>query len=265
MHKIYCKKKNLLKGEFLLKSSILVNSVPKCGTHLVNQIVRGIPAFSEAEWLWLLQNENFMSKLEYRAPGSVMLGHLYYSPELKEYLDLHHIPRFFIYRDPRDMVVSYVFHVLNFDPQHELRRFFTEDLKSDEERILKLVSGFKVEKEKLEYGDIRFHYYPFLPWLNDPGTCILRYEDLIKDPSIKQQTLSKMVDYLSTYIPSTYLEKSKLLYDMEKNMDPKKSNTFRRGKAGGWKDYFTDEIKRTFKSIAGEFLIDLGYEKDLNW
>lgn len=39
------------------------------------------------------------------------------------------------------------------------------------------------------------------------------------------------------------------------------------GKAqvGSWRDYFTDEAKQWFKEEAGELLIELGYESDMNW
>lgn len=41
--------------------------------------------------------------------------------------------------------------------------------------------------------------------------------------------------------------------------------TFRKGVAGEWKAHFNEEHKRIFKNIAGQLLIDLGYEKDFNW
>jgi sulfotransferase 6B1 len=49
------------------------------------------------------------------------------------------------------------------------------------------------------------------------------------------------------------------------SMDPKRSPTFRQGKSGGWRKHFTPEIRDLFKQTAGQLLIDLGYEKDLNW
>ena len=40
---------------------------------------------------------------------------------------------------------------------------------------------------------------------------------------------------------------------------------YRKGVAGDWVNYFTDPVKRSFKSHWGELLVDLGYEKDMNW
>jgi hypothetical protein len=41
--------------------------------------------------------------------------------------------------------------------------------------------------------------------------------------------------------------------------------SFNKGKIGSWKDYFTPDQRKLFKEHAGQLLIDLGYEKDLNW
>jgi hypothetical protein len=43
------------------------------------------------------------------------------------------------------------------------------------------------------------------------------------------------------------------------------SSFYRKGVAGDWKKYFTEEDRRVFKEEAGELLIRLGYEEDLDW
>ncbi len=43
------------------------------------------------------------------------------------------------------------------------------------------------------------------------------------------------------------------------------SSFYRKGIAGDWKNHFTEEDRRAFKEEAGELLIRLGYEKDLDW
>lgn len=40
---------------------------------------------------------------------------------------------------------------------------------------------------------------------------------------------------------------------------------FRHGVVGDWKTYATDSMRRCFKEAAGPALVELGYEKDLNW
>jgi hypothetical protein len=38
-----------------------------------------------------------------------------------------------------------------------------------------------------------------------------------------------------------------------------------KGQAGNWQKLFTERDKSIFKEVAGEMLIRLDYEKDLNW
>jgi len=41
--------------------------------------------------------------------------------------------------------------------------------------------------------------------------------------------------------------------------------TFRKGRAGGWREEFSEEHKRAMKEVAGGLLIDLGYESGTDW
>lgn len=43
------------------------------------------------------------------------------------------------------------------------------------------------------------------------------------------------------------------------------SSFFRKGVAGDWKNYFTSELKETYKELIGDFLIEFGYEQDHSW
>ena len=43
------------------------------------------------------------------------------------------------------------------------------------------------------------------------------------------------------------------------------SSFYRKGVAGDWRNYFSEEDRRVFKEEAGELLIRLGYEEDLDW
>jgi hypothetical protein len=49
------------------------------------------------------------------------------------------------------------------------------------------------------------------------------------------------------------------------SIDPQRSPTFRSGKVGGWREHFTPEITALFKQEASDLLVQLGYEKDMDW
>ena len=40
---------------------------------------------------------------------------------------------------------------------------------------------------------------------------------------------------------------------------------YRKGIAGDWKNYFTDEHKDLYKQLSDDLLVRCGYEKDGNW
>jgi hypothetical protein len=52
---------------------------------------------------------------------------------------------------------------------------------------------------------------------------------------------------------------------LKSSVAPHKSGTFRKGQPGSWQEYFTAKNKEIFKQIAGDLLIQMGYEKDLSW
>ena len=46
---------------------------------------------------------------------------------------------------------------------------------------------------------------------------------------------------------------------------PHKSHTFRAGRKAGWQTEFTDEHRHLMHDLAGELLVELGYELSHNW
>jgi len=63
----------------------------------------------------------------------------------------------------------------------------------------------------------------------------------------------------------TNLNKSFMLEKALDNIDPSRSHTYHKGMSGGWRKTLTEEHKKEIKAIAGDLLIDLGYENDFDW
>jgi hypothetical protein len=91
--------------------------------------------------------------------------------------------------------------------------------------------------------------------------CI-RFEDLIND---RDATLDAMLDEVESTGYKIPMLREKALSVLVEAIQPRRSRTFRSGKTGGWKEHFTGEHKKLFKEIAGDLLIQLGYEKNNNW
>ena len=91
--------------------------------------------------------------------------------------------------------------------------------------------------------------------------CI-RFEDLIENRDAALKAMLDEVEKTGYQIPTP---REKALSFLIEAIQPSKSHTFRSGKTGGWKGYFTEEHKKLFKDMAGDLLVRLGYEKNNDW
>lgn len=102
-------------------------------------------------------------------------------------------------------------------------------------------------------------------WLAN-GAILCRYEDLLADAP---RELDRLAVALGLE-PENDPESAALAHTRE-NMRASfahmfKHNTFvRKATAGDWKAHFTPHHKSRFKSIAGDTLVALAYERDLAW
>jgi hypothetical protein len=96
----------------------------------------------------------------------------------------------------------------------------------------------------------------------------VRYEDLLEHP---KEEVERLLGFLGVDTEEALVEHCVSQASFEKlskgrergEEDP--SSFYRKGIAGDWKNYFTEEDRRVFKEEAGELLIRLGYEEDLDW
>ena len=106
------------------------------------------------------------------------------------------------------------------------------------------------------------------PALFGDGYTEVRYEDLLKHPN---EEVERLLGFLGVDTEETLVEHCVNQASFEKlsrgrergEEDP--SSFYRKGVAGDWENYFTEEDRRVFKEEAGELLIRLGYEKDGGW
>jgi hypothetical protein len=131
---------------------------------------------------------------------------------------------------------------------------------SPETRITTAIQG--IPGGKYQFADIRTIYERYMGWLENPEVCLLHFEDLT---AIPEQQLNRVIDHLQARGYEPQEPRQTLLDTLIRQMDPSKSPTFRQGKSGGWREHFTPVHKALFKDLAGDLLIRLGYEKDLDW
>lgn len=247
--------------------SFFMNSVPKSGTHLLKNILQGMPGIiheskNELYEGYPYQLKDHFYRLGQIKPNAFGAGHIYYSPEWLYMLKRLNMKHIFISRDLRDVVVSYVYFITEKYPKHPLYEYLTKEAKDQKQRYLALING--VRTEKLQYPSIADWFQPYQGWLKDSYTLSITFEDLVQSKESCRLVLTKIINYLwNDLTPPVPVQQ--MLESMEEKMDGKYSLTFRSGKTGSWKEEFDNEVKGAFKKITGNLLIELGYEKDDTW
>ena len=248
-------------------------SFPKSGTHLLNQILLGFSEFSpfahhipvsfaayDGDTGRKRSVDEALAYLDSLRPLDVTAAHLLAWDAVVERVTSPAFVPFFIYRDPRDVVVSHVFYIAEMLPDHHHHRYYAEELHSFDERLMVSILG--LPDADVEFPNIAERFDLYTGWLDCPEVLPLHFEDFIHN---QRATLGKVYDHVTQRVSNLPIEREKALEILEDSINPKKSPTFRSGKTGEWKKYFTDEHKRVFKDVAGDLLIRLGYEEDGNW
>lgn len=246
-------------------------SFPKSGTHLLDQILLGfsdVAPYSKrlhsfyAEY----EGESGVKRAPERAiawlnslrPRDVASAHLFARPEAVARVCSAKFVPYFILRDPRDVVVSHVFYVTDMEVRHVHHEYYLS-LPDFDSRLNASILGRP--DAGVEFPNIADRFAPYLDWLNQPEVLTIHFEDLIDD---RTATLTCIMDHLLARV-ELQTPRNLILDSLESSINPGRSPTFRSGKTGEWRKYFTDEHKRIFKNVAVNLLVKLGYEKDDDW
>jgi len=252
---------------------LFANSFPKSGTHLLTQVLEGFPNIGPAVRSGLPAMVTFegdsgrarsepeiLIDLARLLPGDIAYGHLHAFPGVVDTLCQDGICAYFILRDPRDVAVSHVHYVTEMEPGHAHHRYYAEELHSFDERLQVSILGR--DAAGMPFPDICARFEPYLGWLERPEILALRYEDFIPD---RYEALRRVLDHALQRGFPLMVKREQAIQTLAASIDPVRSPTFRSGKAGAWREQFSPENTRLFKDVAGELLVKLGYEADLDW
>lgn len=245
------------------RQKILVNGSPKTGTTWMLYMLSSLPGYRNVG--------NFKGNLDqyaHTSPGDVIHGHEFYHPELRQALNAAEIKVILMVRDPRDQVVSRMFHVRR-DASIKWHERLNEV--SDDEALMMCIEGRPGLRGVVEANELTDS------WHCEDEDCSLwmKYEEVRQSP---EASLRKVLNYLEiqakaqlvqTIIQRNRFERLTIGKRFWKNgrtpgqADPK--SHFRKGIIGDWRNYFKEEHKQRFKELAGASLINLGYESDNLW
>jgi hypothetical protein len=244
------------------RAKVLVNGSPKSGTTWMLKMIASLPGYEETGNYY-----GDLQKYHSAQPGHVIHGHDAYTPELKNILLGEGIKVILMIRDPRDQLVSRMFHV-----KRSNNHVWNERLKAmdNDEALTLCLEG----REKLPgmYDMIALTQ----TWVNgNAEALIIRYEELLAD-TVPQ--FSTVLDYLgirdNRSLAEVIVERNRfarlavgkrIWQSQRKPGEEDAKSHFRKGIVGDWRNYLKPEHIQRFKELCGQQLIELGYEQDLDW
>ncbi|MEW6084815.1 MAG: hypothetical protein AB1607_09490 [Chloroflexota bacterium] len=250
---------------------IFGNAKPKSGSHLLLQILNGFTRimpyrYVEAEPIRTIKRDggrrtvdDILADLRAIPNGVIGWGYVDATKENVSFLTQPGRVNYFIYRDPRDMLVSQVFFATDMHEEHGMHDFYNS-LPDFSERLKVAITG--IDRDGLKMVSVKQRYDGVFQWLETPGVMCIRFEDLIND---RDATLHSMLDEVEKAGYQIPTPREKALSILVEAIQPRKSHTFRSGKTGGWREFFTEEHKLLFKDVAGDLVVRLGYEKTNDW
>jgi hypothetical protein len=250
---------------------VLGISFPKSGTHLLDQILLGfskVGPFSTRLHSFYAEYEGesgrsrsvdqALSWLDALGPRDVASAHLFSRPEVVRLVAAPAFLPYFIFRDPRDVVVSHVFYVTEMESRHVHHAFYASLPDFDARLRISILGRPDLD---IAFPNIADRFAPYLGWMDRPEVMKLQFEDLVNN---RVSALDSILRHFLARVPLE-VPRATLLAALEHSINPRRSPTFRSGKTGEWKRYFTPEHKQLFRSVAGDLLQRLGYEPDNEW
>ncbi len=238
---------------------ILVNSIPKSGTYLLMQLARAVfgaryyGSFVAQAWSVTLHprtRDQILFRLKYLVPGEVVGAHLHHDADVARFLKELPAIHLFIYRDPRDVILSEAFYLAEMNRWHRLHRMF-KAIPDEETRVRTLIEGIPGL-----YADIGTRLRAYLGWLNEPQTIAVRYEDLMGDA--RAHTIHALAERICAR--TTRLnDPDTLAKRMARAIVPARSHTFREGGSDKWRRRMSPENQARIEKLAGTEIAHLGY------
>jgi len=250
---------------------IFGNAKAKSGSHLLLQVLNGFTRimpyrYVEADPVRTIRYEGgrrtqdeILADLRNQPAGVIRWGYVDAAPQIASFLTQSGRVNFFIYRDPRDLLVSQVFFATDMHEDHGMHDYYNS-LPDFGERLKVAISG--IDRDGLKMVSVKQRYEGVFEWLNTLSVMCLRFEDLVNH---RDATLASMLDEVEKTGYKIPTPREKAIAILVAAIQPRKSHTFRSGKTGGWREFFTAEHKSLFKEVAGDLVVRLGYEKSNDW
>lgn len=181
----------------------------------------------------------------------------------------------FIVRDGRDTAVSHRFQAFIDSPQHlnaedlRLRKAFAVDPQAfkNGSRSVFTEKGIRAAAENWVHNLVETdragrEWYP-------QGYLSLHYEALLRDPLAEMRRVWSFLGAIPDLPELEAAVNQEIATNPDADWQQEKAtelaSPLEKGTHGSWRELFTARDRAIFKQVAGQTLIDWGYEKDLAW
>lgn len=223
----------------------------KCGTHLLMQFIENITGLT---WQQKYNNKPDISQeIQELKQNRLILWKHQINDEHFKYLQSKKYKFVFLYRDPRDQLISYIFwmpRVVKHAPICQIKDIHTQ--------IRVLIEGSSTIKPLFSHKN-----FEQMKRVQRKNVLMVKFEDIVGSrgggcDEKQLTTILKLAKFLGVPLPRAKV--SEIIENTWGNR-----GTFRKGQIGDWKNYFTDEHIDLYKEKYGDKLIEMGYELDFNW
>ena len=241
---------------------LFIAGLPKSGTTWLKKMVASYPGYGEVMIPQAAAYElthrgshdyNLPDDVFVRLDGAlaVMKMHVHGSPHNVALLARHRIPYVVLYRDLRDVAISYYFYVRRTPWHPDYHRFQNVDLRD---------------------GLLRFADFPlpeYVAWIESwrahegPERALtLRYEDLLAGTPGRLAAVAEHfgLDHSASTVERIAAAHSFAALSGGRDPGQEKQDSFvRKGVAGEWRARFPADVVDHYQSIIGDFMAELGY------
>ena len=272
---------------------VMVNSIPKGGTHLLLKLVYmlGIPDDPKRFWLGagiirrriellnklvkgsfsndtvIIGSEvpvkigvNWLIRRLHKIPDNHSFGaHCLHSDELSKVINKSGVRAVCIIRDPRAIAASHMHYVKTWK-KHFFHSAYMK-LPSDKERMRLSITGGQLGKYSVI--SMRERYESFLGWQKDSSAMLVRFEDLVGEngggSNIEQvKAVRNVAGHLDIELSDAKLALiQKDLFGRKEDLT--QSSTFRKGKVDAWCKELDEELISMVEVELADILKLLGY------
>jgi len=234
------------------EQKVIYLSVPKAGTHLLRKAIELLTR-EQTRWIGLSDVKYFDPVTFLHERERIVGGHLFPELDVVRTRFSEHYKKILLIRDPRDVMVSFMHHLL-------ANLTWSSSPKFDYQTFAALPPDAMLRATLLfpyEYRNPATTFPYAALWMQDPSVLVCKFEDLVGEEGGGSR--EKQLDVLRKL--NVFLEANRSEADVVAVAEQLYGGTwtFRKGQIGAWKEAFNEENLVLFNELMGQSVIDFGY------